>query len=72
MNPIKINYPSGSIMITLNEGTKDEKDFCVKGLEIGCKPYCNAFGGRYYLTPEEIQCCVDCMKLFICMKGLRL
>lgn len=34
MNPIKINYPSGKIMFTLNEGTKDEKDFCMKGVRL--------------------------------------
>ena len=52
MRSISIGVPSGTVKMTLWEGTEDEHAFPVKSLKRG-NPYVMAYGVKYELTEEE-------------------
>lgn len=55
MRSIRISVPSGKAKMVLWEGTEDEKAFEIKSLKRGI-PYVTAYGVKYELTDEEINC----------------
>lgn len=55
MRSIRIGVPSGKAKLVLWENTEDEESFEIKSLKRG-KPYVIAYGKKYELTDEEIEC----------------
>ena len=51
MRSIRIAFPSGKCKLVLWEGTEDEEAFLIKAPKT--KPYVEAYGKKYYLSPEE-------------------
>lgn len=51
MRSIRIGFPSGTCKLVLWEGTEDEEAFPIKAPKT--KPYVEAYGKKYYLSPEE-------------------
>lgn len=54
MRPISVGFPSGTVKLTLWEGTEDEESFKVQSLKRG-RPYVKAYGVKYELTDEEVR-----------------
>ncbi len=55
MRSIRIGVPSGKAKLVLFEGTEEEEAFEIKSLKRGI-PYVIAYGIKYELSDEEINC----------------
>lgn len=58
MRKISVGVPSGTVKMTLWEGTEDEESFPVKSLKRD-RPYVMAYGVKYELTKEEARLARD-------------
>lgn len=62
MRSIKICVPSGKAKLVLWENTEDEEAFEIKCIKRGT-PYVMAYGVKYELTEEEIQCLKNMLQI---------
>ncbi len=63
MRSIRIGVPSGKAKLVLFEGTEEEEAFEIKSLKRGI-PYVIAYGIKYELSDEEINCLKSMKKFF--------
>lgn len=62
MRSVAIGVPSGTVKLTLWEGTEDERSFPVRSPKDG-RPFVKAFGTKYELTDREAEIAAQLKRL---------